>query len=216
MGERRISTALSESERLRELLWQSIQSPGLNPATTFLLLATLLEREFPVEASEDLEAKGAAFRRLVESPHEDGGLNLPADRLMRVLADFKHPQEIEPQRDQQMVERMAWMRSRVGQLLKGEIEPAAEHGTNRHTSRHSTTVSRPGRDTAGALVAKLKRDDPALAERVVNGEMSAYAAARSKGWRPPRIQVTTPERTAIQLRKHLPPEQLTELRRLLE
>lgn len=78
---------------------------------------------------------------------------------------------------------MRRMRAAVRALLLEEIEPTAAHGTNRHTSRHSTTVSR---DTADAVVAKLKRDDPALAEKVVNGELSAYAAARSKGWKPPR------------------------------
>ena len=65
------------------------------------------------------------------------------------------------------------------------------------------------------MVARLKRDDPDLAERVVSGEMSAYAAARSKGWKPPRIQVTTPERIAAHLRKHMTHPQLAELSRLL-
>lgn len=101
----------------------------------------------------------------------------------------------------------------VGRLLKGEIERAADYGTNRHTSRESTTLSRP-RDAA-ALTARLKRDDPALAEKVVNGEMSAYAAARVKGWKPPRIQVTTPERTAVHLRKYMTRDDLALLAKLL-
>jgi hypothetical protein len=104
------------------------------------------------------------------------------------------------------------LHARVERLLKEEIQPALP-GPGK--PNHGTTIIRPTPDTASGTVARLKRDDPALAERVVNGEVSAYAAARSKGWKPPRIQVTTPERTAAHLRKHLTPEQCAELARLL-
>ena len=104
------------------------------------------------------------------------------------------------------------LRTRVDRLLKGEIAPAASVGRPR---KDSTTVIKPDRDTAGAVVARLKRDDPALAEKVVNGEMSAYAAARTKGWKPPRIQVTTPERTAAHLCRHMTRDQLDELVNIL-
>lgn len=105
------------------------------------------------------------------------------------------------------------LRDRVERMLKGEIEPAAPVG--RPKKDGTTIISDAPSNTATTVVARLKRDDPALAERVVNGEVSAYAAARSKGWKPPRIQVTTPERTAGHLRKHMTPEQLAELARLL-
>jgi len=109
------------------------------------------------------------------------------------------------------------LHARVERLVRGEIEPAAVHGTNQYTSGESTTHSTGdmAKRDASATVARLKRDDPELAEKVVNGEMSAYAAARTKGWRPPRIQVTTPERTAVNLRKHMTVGQLAELARLL-
>jgi hypothetical protein len=104
-------------------------------------------------------------------------------------------------------------RSRVERLLKGEIEPARPHGTNRHSARERTTLS--SSETSERHIARLKRDDPDLAVKVVNGELSAYAAARAKGWKPPRIQVTTPDRTAMHLRKHMTTDQLQELARLL-
>jgi hypothetical protein len=111
------------------------------------------------------------------------------------------------------------LHARVERLLKEEIKPEREHRGSTATERYirdDTTISNVAQSNgAGYVVARLKRDDPALAERVVNGEVSAYAAARSKGWKPPRIQVTTPERTAAHLRKYLKPDQLRELARLL-
>src|SRR5690606_24901280 len=97
-------------------------------------------------------------------------------------------------------------------LLYEEIEPAlpanvAGPGRGKKTKR--TTLSFQS-ETAERHLRRLKRDDPALAEKVVKGEISAYAAARAKGWKPPRIQVTTPERTAAHLRKYMTPDQLAE------
>ncbi len=105
-------------------------------------------------------------------------------------------------------------RKAVETLLKGEIEAAQDHGTNRHTSRDGTAMSGET-NTATTTISRLKRDDPDLAEKVVNGEVSAYAAAREKGWRNPRIAVSTPARVAASLRTYMSPTQLAELARLL-
>jgi len=105
------------------------------------------------------------------------------------------------------------LRARVDCLLKGEVQRAATPGRPKKDS--TTIVSSDRGYTATTVVARLKRDDPDLAQRVVNGEMSAYAAARAKGWKPPRIQVTTPERTAAHLCRHMTRDQLDELVNIL-
>ena len=107
------------------------------------------------------------------------------------------------------------LHARVERLLKEEIEPAAKRGQIGRNRQRTTLSNSPDSETVERHLRRLKRDDPELAKRVVNGEMSAYQAARSKGWRPPRIQVTTPERTAAHLRKHMTADQLAELARLL-
>ncbi|VAZ65321.1 hypothetical protein LAUMK40_01446 [Mycobacterium kansasii] len=38
-----------------------------------------------------------------------------------------------------------------------------------------------------AILSRLKRDDPELAEKVITGQTTANAAALEKGWRKPRI-----------------------------
>jgi hypothetical protein len=208
---RRISTGLSDSERLRELLWQSIRSPGLNPENTFLLLATLLEREFPEEPGEDLEAKSVAFRRLVESPHTEGGLDLPAERLRRILADFTHPQEVAPRRDPQVADRMTKMRERVTRLLPGRT--ADTPGGAREQGR----ITALNQKTAAGVIRRLNRDRPDLAQAVAERRMSANAAAIAAGFRKRKVSVSVDSPAAVMrtLRRHLTHDQLTELAELL-
>jgi hypothetical protein len=81
----------------------------------------------------------------------------------------------------------------------------AAHGGDRKSADYQ------GRDTtligrgADYVVARLKRDDPGLAEKVVLGEVTSEAAAREKGWRPRRIAVRLDdaESAARTLRKHM-------------
>lgn len=94
-----------------------------------------------------------------------------------------------------------------------EAVPRAER-VGRPSEKHCDTNIKP--DTTEHVVARLKRDDPELAERVVSGEITPNAAARIKGWRKPRVVVTNPESVARKLREHFTPQELDELRRLLE
>jgi hypothetical protein len=97
------------------------------------------------------------------------------------------------------------LRGRVQRLYDSEIQPLAKPGeVGRGRIRDGGTNSNVTQSNhAEYVVARLKRDDPALAERVVNGEITANAAARQKGWRKPRIVLTSPESIAAALRKHL-------------
>lgn len=102
--------------------------------------------------------------------------------------------------------------------LREEVAQAAPHGGNRRSDefQDGTTILKSSRSNdAEHTIARLKRDDPDLARQVTSGEVSAYAAARSKGWKPPRIQVTTPERVADKLRDYMPPDARRRLAELL-
>jgi hypothetical protein len=85
--------------------------------------------------------------------------------------------------------------------------PGRGHKTLRGTKRFE--------DTADRVVGRLKRDDPDLAERVIRGEVTPNAAAREKGWRKPRIVLSSPERVAASLRRYMPREALAKLAELL-
>lgn len=86
--------------------------------------------------------------------------------------------------------RAPWLRGEVARLLAEDVPAAAAHGGERQTGRaqDGVTILSSGVDnTAEHITARLKRDDPDLAEKVVTGEVSPNAAARQKGWRKPRI-----------------------------
>ena len=102
----------------------------------------------------------------------------------------------------------AW-REEVPAALKSAGRPSG-NGSATTNSGQSITGK-----TADGILARLKRDDPETAQKVINGELTANAAARSKGWRKPRILLTSPESIANGLRKHLTADELNELKELL-
>jgi hypothetical protein len=74
------------------------------------------------------------------------------------------------------------MRAEVARLIADDVQPAAAQGEiGRGRVRDCGTNSNAKPDRVEHVIARLKRDDPALAERGVNGEITANAAARAKG-----------------------------------
>ena len=66
------------------------------------------------------------------------------------------------------------MRRKVRDLLNPE---AAGHGVNQHTAGPDNIMSSTHGTSESYTVRRLKRDRPELAEKVIEGEMSANAAA---------------------------------------
>ncbi|MGH3546826.1 MAG: hypothetical protein ACRDQU_01585 [Pseudonocardiaceae bacterium] len=101
---------------------------------------------------------------------------------MLSLTVVRHPQE-----DSDAWRRRApWLRNEVERLLGEDISGAEPHGGSRKAGQGSGTTLT-GERGSDYFTARLKRDDPELAARVVNGEITPSAAARAKGWRKPRI-----------------------------
>jgi len=172
---------MTDSERLKQLLYQSIHSHGLNPENTFLLLATLLDREF---SGDDENEAATRFVEFVSNPHPKGlGIN-PPRQLEVIVQDLKHPQEHPPYNDGKIIKRMNAMRRRVGVLLRRSEPAIAMHGVNQHSGGSNATSS-PLSDERGSNYAlkRLKRDHPELAEKVIAGDLSANAAAIEAGFR---------------------------------
>lgn len=107
--------------------------------------------------------------------------------------------------------------ARVRALLLEESAPPPPHGGDRRSGdfQDCDTNLKVKPDSSDHIVGRLKRLDPALAEKVVRGEITPNAAALEKGWRKPRIVLSTPDRIADSLRKHMPRESLLRLVELL-
>jgi hypothetical protein len=76
-------------------------------------------------------------------------------------------------------ERMDAMRAEVARLVAKDVQPSLPQGRPQKERDTFISVGRP--DTKDKVIARLKRDDPALAERVVSGELTANAATSPAG-----------------------------------
>lgn len=104
----------------------------------------------------------------------------------------------------------------VEQAWRGEVPAARRHGTNQHSKLPRGGDSATGStEIADGILARLKRDDPELAARVVRGEVSPNAAAMAKGWRKPRVLLTSPATVASAVRQHWTPDRIKELKEML-
>lgn len=185
-----------------------LRRDGGSPGSVLEGLAALVEdgtwRKVP--CGPDDPRPFVSFRRFVEAPPPFGlGYSI---KQLRALLQLQHPGEGAAE----IRERMDAMRSEVGRLIAEDVPAARPPG--RPASNVSATHITGARD-ATAIVARLKRDDPELAERVVRGELSANAAAQQAGIRKPRILVTSPESVARSLRRHMSPADLARLVSLL-
>lgn len=168
-------------------------------------LPGLVERLLDEEAWREFDApppighvEYTSFRKFVEA--KPAGLGSRLDQLKALCGDRKDLAE------------------RVQQQYDEEIEPLASHGGNRRSKEFQAdqiNLKPQGGTSRSYVIARLERDDPELAKQVKRGELSAAAAARRKGWRKPSILISTPERTAESLRKHMPAEARQALARLL-
>ena len=139
--------------------------------------------------------KHGSFREFVTAPRYEG-LGTTRDGLLAIL-------RLEDEELAAVVEK-AW---------REDVAPAARHGEiGRGRDRQSATSSNgDGNATSDSILARLKRDDPMTAQAVINGDITANAAARMKGWRKPRILLGKVTTVARKLREHYSPEEITEL-----
>ena len=190
---------------------EALHRDGASPAGALELLAALVEdRTWERLADARGRSFKDRFRDFVET-RSPFGLGYDPDQLPKVLA-LRHPHESVPD----VAYRMATMRQEVQTLLLEEMLPIAEASGGRPSKENLRVTEVLGHDdTASRVVARLKRDDPQLAERVIRGEVTPNAAAREKGWRKPRIVLSTPERIAETLRRHMSRDARLRLAQLL-
>ena len=189
---RREAMELADTRLLLNRLRVAAHTDGANPKSFALLLRkTFQERAWIAEGFP-------SFRAFIEAP-EPVGLGMTTSKLLDAA-------------------RLADVESLARKLLFEEDPAAAEKGGDRRSlefQKRTTLLKPPQSETAERTVRRLKNSDPELADKVIRGEVSAYAASRTKGWKPPRVQITTPERVNKALRKWMPREALTRLAELL-
>ena len=198
--------ALTDEERLKVLLCQSIRQPGLNPNNTFTLLHGLLKRDF--NADDNDAAKN--FIAFVKQ-RQPQGMGMEPEQLLKVVNDLKHPHEVAPHNNPELKAQMTWMRQRVSELL---IAPRQKPGTNQYTSAADNVRSKNAGNGRVVTIARLKADPKHadLYAKVIAGELSANAAAIEAGFRQRTVSVPiTVDAWVAATRKHFSIEQRREI-----
>lgn len=105
-------------------------------------------------------------------------------------------------------------RAEVQNLLDRALQNP--HGGDRTKNNNVQLAPAPQGNAKDRALRKLRKDAPELLDEVLAGNLSAHAAMVKAGFRPLTITVRPdPEAAARTLRKHMAPEQLVELARLL-
>ena len=79
--------------------------------------------------------------------------------------------------------------SKVRRLIREGVQPVAEHGGKRDQVGGTNLPS--DENDATYVLARLKRDQPELAQQVIDGELSPNAAAIKAGIRKPYARIRT-------------------------
>lgn len=212
------SSRIPPEQQIRDSLIRSMEANGATPSRFLELLDAVTKDGVWRKLTDRRGRTFDTFTHFVITERPEGlGLHGRED-LKRHLA-LEHKEEREPYKRAATVQRMNEMRKRVNELLGDEIPEATRDEGRPVSNKGSTTpliTPRIREHNAASIIARLKRDDPELAQQVVSGELSPDAAARKKGWHKPRIVLSTPDRVAKRLRDHFKdPEQRALLAELL-
>ena len=166
----------------RNMLITELRRTGGDPSELFEILEGIVEkRAWEYLTDDDGEPVGTLRRLIEEKPPVGAGM--PADKVMRLL-EIEHRYE---HANDQWRERMAALRDTIRRELGAE--PLAKHGANQHTEGRNNITSSTRGDNPSYLTARLQRDAPDLAQKVLDGELSAHAAALEAGFVNPKVAI---------------------------
>lgn len=112
----------------------------------------------------------------------------------------------------------------VRRIVKDDVETldlldqALQNPAHIHADVNVINVDRPQGTSQEQALRRLRKDAPELHAEVLAGRLSAHAAMVKAGFRPKTFTIRgdRPDSIVKTLRKNLSPEQLSELRRLLD
>lgn len=187
-----------------------LRRDGGSPGSALEGLASIIEDGTWRKVPRDLDDPRPfpTFRAFVEA-ERPFGLQYSIKQL-ETLLQLHHPHE---ETKAAVRERMNATRTEVLRLIKQETPAAHGRGGDRRSADFQNSNTDLKRETTEHVISRLKKKAPALAERVIAGEISAHAAALQVGIRKPRVSVRidNPAATARALRRHLGPDDIAAL-----
>ena len=127
-----------------------------------------------------------SFTDYIQCPLDQGGLGMLRQDVEKLL-EVKTELERRFSGDGKLEAHRKAIRRALGQ----DVDAATKHGGDRTRQESGTLLPNP-RD-AVSILARLKRDDPQLADAVIRGEITPNKAARPKRLARPPHRTTQPE-----------------------
>jgi len=167
----------------RNMLITELRRTGGDPSELFEILEGIVEkRAWEYLTDDDGEPVGTLRRLIEEKPPVGAGM--PADKVMRLL-EIEHRYE---HANDQWRERMAVLRDTIRRELGAE--PLRDKpGRPPNVDNVKNTASKKGGNDPAYKLARLQRDAPDLAQKVLDGELSAHAAALEAGFVNPKVAI---------------------------
>ena len=192
-------------------LRNELETSGGDPYGVIVRLDAVLEHRIWEQLADKKGNAFSSFSQFVRDP--DKGLGMATDELLK-LVDVQGETERRAivSKDVERVELFTRVRGLVRRAIKDDLPETGRHGGDRSKKgNHSCTPNM----NADGMLARLKRDRPDLAQRVIGGELSATKAAQIAGFRTPVVRLGKPATVAAKLRDHYSREDLAELARLI-
>ena len=191
-------------------LRRTVEASGGDPFGVFVELSKVIDGDPPLWQTLKRD-DGEHFETFTEFVQDySKGLGMSTDELKKLLAvkgrtEARGHLTVNPG----LFEKV---RNDVAGLLGEDVPAERPVGRPPQSKGATPTFEQKGAD---GILARLKRDDPDMARRVIDGELTANAAAREKGWRKPRVLLTNPQSVAKRIREHFTNEEIAQLKDLL-
>lgn len=203
-------TNMSPEEDRRMRFYVQLKQDGGDPSQLLDLLSTVVEREDWKQLTSH-RGKQLTFLEYVTEPYPTG-IGWSKEDVENMLK-FHHKYERKPMNDPEVEARMKSMRAKVYGLIRTGL---TDHGTNQRTLQCNVLSPKVRGNNEEYTVRRLRRDNSALADKVISGELSANAAAIQAGIRKRSISIALePKAAACSIAKHFGRADRIELVRLL-
>lgn len=192
-------------------LRRTVEASGGDPFGVFVELSRVIEGDLWRTLKKENGEHFSTFTEFVRDHSK--GLGMDPKELKKIL-DVRGRTEVngELTRNPGLFDDV---RLKVTALLKDDVPPVAGHGEVGKGRSRDHAMNSNHAESPDGILARLKRDDPGMARQVIDGELTANAAARQKGWRKPRVLLTSPESVAKRIRDHFTNEEIAQLKELL-
>jgi hypothetical protein len=188
----------------RLVLHSMKQSQGMQPRGAIEFIASIAEGEKWRDLYDEHGKPIQSFTQFLEAPYPNG-CGLQVEHVRKLIQVPVLGEDVSAEA------RQKWNARRA--VIRDAMTPAL----NKHGVKGKSGDSPLTSNTAAHALARLKRDAPDLAEKVIHGDVSANAAAVEAGFRNKRVSVRVhnAQSAANTLLKHMPDDVLVDLVNIL-